>query len=193
MYMEAIVAEYEKLDRVRQPTGSILPGIAPSNVYPTADDQWLVIGANQDNVFARLAAVLGESGWIAEGSPYLTHEGRGARQAELDGLVAAATLRYRADELLALLERAGVPAGLIYTAADIARDPHFAARQMVVRAPEPALHGETVAMPGVVPKLSSTPGHIERGGPLLGEHNEEIWSKVIGQAALDELQTAGVI
>jgi succinyl-CoA---D-citramalate CoA-transferase len=193
MYMESILPEYVKLDRLRQPAGAILPGIAPSNVYPTADGQWVLIAANHDSVFSRLAAALDQPQWLHSGSSYLTHDDRGAQQRELDELVAAQTARRNATELLALLDAAGVPAGLIYTAADIAKDPHYAAREMVLDVPEPGLDGESIPMPGIVPKLSETPGRIDRGGPLLGEHNEEIWSKVLGRDELDALELAGVI
>ena len=193
MYMESILPEYTKLDQLRGPAGSLLPGIAPSNVYPTSDGQWIVIAANQDSVFGRLAHALEQPQWLDPGSPYLTHEGRGERQNELDALVAAQTSLATAVSLLSLLEAAGVPAGLIYTAADIARDPHYAAREMVLDVPEPGLDGETVPMQGIVPKLSETPGHIERGGPLLGEHNDEVWGKIIGRDHLDDLVASGVI
>ena len=174
MYMESTVAEFVKLGRIRQPTGPILPGIAPSNVYPTADDDWIIIGANQDSVFARLATALGREDWLEPGSEYRTHLGRGRAQAVLDAEIAAWTGARPADDVLAMLDAAGVPAGRIYTARDICRDPQYAARQMILDVPEPGLDGETVPMPGVVPKLSLTPGDVRRGAPLLGEHNDDI-------------------
>lgn len=174
MYMESTLAEFVKLNRIRQPTGAILPGIAPSNVYPTADDDWILIGANQDSVFARLATAMGRDDWLEPHSPYRAHLGRGRAQAELDAEIAAWTRARTCDDVLALLGAAGVPAGRIYTARDISGDPHYAARQMILNVPEPGLHGETVPMPGVVPKLSSTPGGVRRGAPLLGEHNDEV-------------------
>jgi crotonobetainyl-CoA:carnitine CoA-transferase CaiB-like acyl-CoA transferase len=174
MYLESTVAELVKLDRVRQPTGALLPGIAPSSVYPTRDGEWLIIGANQDSVFRRLAAVMGCHDWLADDSPYRNHELRGAAQHELDETIAAWTATLGSDELLALLTEAGVPSGRIYTARDIVGDPHYAAREMIIDVPEPGLGGETVPMPGVVPKLDVTPGRPVRGAPLLGEHNAEI-------------------
>lgn len=174
MYMESTVAEYEKLGILRGPTGSELPGIAPSNVYPTADGDWVVIGANQDSVFGRLAAAMDRSEWIQAGAPYSTHVGRGRAQAELDAPIATWTATMPATDLLARLEAAGVPSGRIFTARDIVNDPHYAAREMIVYVPEPGLGGETVPMPGVVPKLGETPGAVTRGAPLLGEHNDEI-------------------
>ena len=192
-YMESILPEYEKLGQIRQPTGSSLPGIAPSNVYPTRDGQWVVIGANQDNVFRRFAAALDHPEWASDGAPLSTHHGRGAQQVELDDAIASWTRARTTLEVLQLMDAAGVPAGRIYTAADIAVDPHYASRQMLVEVPDPGLSGETVRMQGVVPKLSETPGDLTRGGPLLGEHNEEIWGSLIGRERLAELKHKNII
>jgi crotonobetainyl-CoA:carnitine CoA-transferase CaiB-like acyl-CoA transferase len=186
MYMESTAAELVKLGRTREPTGAILPGIAPSSVYPTADREWVIIGANQDSVFRRLAEVMGRANWLAADSPYRTHELRGAAQAELDETIGRWTGERAADELLDTLAEAGVPAGRIYTARDILRDPHYAAREMIVEVPEPGLDGETVPMPGVVPKLSDTPGWPHRGAPLLGEHNDEVLAPVLGRVAVSQ-------
>jgi len=193
MYMESTLAEFTKLGHVREPSGSVLPGIAPSNVYPTADDEWVIIGANQDSVFARLAVAAGRPDWIADQSPYLTHLGRGSAQAALDGEISEWTSDQPTDALLKTLSEAGVPAGRIYTARDIAVDPHYAARGMVLDVPEPALDGETVPMPGVMPRLSDTPGTVTRGGPLLGEHTGEVLEPLLGAARLTELQATGVV
>ncbi len=191
MYMESTVAEYEKLGTVRGPTGSVLPGIAPSNVYPTADGDWVIIGANQDSVFGRLAAAMGHPEWTAWGAAYSTHLGRGAAQDELDAAISEWTVTRPAAGLLDLLAEAGVPCGRIFTARDIADDPHYAARQMIVDVPEPGLGGETVPMPGVVPKLGETPGAVVRGAPLLGEHNDEILGALAARAPR-RLRSAGI-
>ena len=182
MYMEAILAEYVKLGEVRGPTGPLLPGIAPSSVYPTADSEWVVIGANHDAVFSRLAGAAGHSEWAGPTSPLRTHQGRGDHQEDLDGLLAEWTVALGTDELLERLHDAGVPAGRIYTARDIAGDPHFRARDMILEIPEDSLQGETVPMPGVVPKLSGTPGAVRRGAPLLGQHTREILDALVPQA-----------
>ncbi len=174
MYMESIAAEYDKLTEIRQPAGPTLPGIAPSNAYPTADKQWVLIGANQDSVFARLASAIGRPDWAEPPSPFVNHVGRGAAQAELDGLIAEWTAAQSLDAILDHMAAAGVPAGHLYTAADIVADPHYAAREMLIHIDEPNLNNESVLHPGVVPKLSGTPGRIRRGAPLLGEHNDEI-------------------
>ncbi|PQM48037.1 Succinyl-CoA--L-malate CoA-transferase beta subunit [Mycobacterium talmoniae] len=193
MYMESLAAEFTKLERSREPTGALLPGVAPSSVYPTRDGEWLIIGANQDSVFRRLATVMGRDSWLAADSPYRNHELRGAAQMELDEAVGAWTIGFGADELLAMLAEAGVPSGRIYTARDIVGDPHYAAREMIVDVPEPGLGDETVPMPGVVPKLSATPGALTRGAPLLGEHNLEVLGALLGASEIEELQLAGIV
>ena len=192
-YMESILPEYQKLGRLRQPTGSILPGIAPSNVYPTADREWVVIGGNQDTVFKRMSEAMGHPEWARVGGPFVTHEQRGERQLELDGLIAEWTRTLSTNAVLQAMDAAGVPAGRIYTAADIARDPHYSARQMIVELPDAALNGETVPMQGVVPRLSGTPAQVTRGGPLLGEHNDEIWGGLVGAEAVADLRQRGII
>jgi crotonobetainyl-CoA:carnitine CoA-transferase CaiB-like acyl-CoA transferase len=192
-YMESILPEYEKLGRVRRPTGAILPGIAPSNVYPTADDEWVVIGANQDAVFKRMATAIGHAEWTGDGGIYMTHEQRGEQQAELDGRIAEWTRTLSTSELLAKMDEASVPAGRIYTAADIACDPHYAARRMIVEVVDPALPEEPIRMQAVVPTLSGTPSRVTRGGPLLGEHNDEIWGGLAGAERLPDLRQRSVI
>ncbi|GAA4752696.1 CoA transferase [Nocardioides endophyticus] len=174
MYMESIVPEFAKLGEVRGPAGPLLPGIAPSSVYPTDDGRWIVMGANKDNVFARLAAVMDRPDWAGPDGSYATHVQRGHRQQELDAEIAAWTRTRSVEDLLHELERAGVPAGRIFTAPDILQDPHYRARDMVLEVATPDLGDETVPMPGVVPKLSLTPGRVVRGAPLLGEHNDEV-------------------
>jgi formyl-CoA transferase/succinyl-CoA--D-citramalate CoA-transferase len=193
MYMESLAAEFAKLDRTREPTGALLPGIAPSSVYPTREGEWLIIGANQDSVFRRLAAAMGRDAWLSDDSPYRNHELRGEAQAELDEAIGSWTSGFDADDLLGILAEAGVPSGRIYTARDIVGDPHYAAREMIVDVPEPGLDGETVPMPGIVPKLSDTPGELTRGAPLLGEHNQVVFGSLLEASALTELQFDGVV
>src|SRR5262249_42657111 len=156
-YMEAILPEYEKLGQIRQPTGPALPGIAPSNVYPTADNQGVVIGANPDNVFRRFAAAVDHPEWAAEGAALSTHRRRGVAPGELDDAIVCWTSQRGVSDILQAMNAAAVPAGRIYTAADIAADPHYASREMVIDVPEPGLDGEGVRMQGIVPKLSETP------------------------------------
>jgi crotonobetainyl-CoA:carnitine CoA-transferase CaiB-like acyl-CoA transferase len=193
MYMESTLLEYEKLGRVRGPSGPVLPGIAPSNVYPTSDGDWVIIGGNQDSVFGRLAELAGHPEWAAPGGRYETHVARGERQEELDDALAEWTRTLGSAELLKLLAEAGVPSGRINTARDIATDDHFAERDMIVEVAEPTLGGEVLREPGIVPKLSATPGAIRRGSPVLGEHTDEVVGAVVGYERLAELRAAGVV
>jgi len=193
MYMEGIVPEYEKLGLLRQPTGSIIPKIAPSSVYPSSEGEWVVIGGNGDAVFKRFACAMGRPEWVAEGHQYSTHLGRGEAQAQLDGEIAEWTATLSTAEILALLDAEGVPASRIFTAADIMNDPHYKAREMVIQIPAPTLDGELISMPGVVPKLSATPGLIHRGAPLLGEHNDDVWSSILGEEHFASLRSSQII
>ncbi|HEY2165548.1 MAG TPA: CoA transferase [Jatrophihabitantaceae bacterium] len=193
MYMESTLPEYDKLGQVRGPSGPVLPGIAPSNVYPTRDGDWVLIGANQDTVFGRLAGVVGRPDWVAPDAKYATHVGRGTHQAELDSELTEWTRTLDGAELLKLLDEAGVPSGRIYTARDISTDEHFAARDMIVEVEEPTLGGETIRGPGVVPKLSHTPGRVRRGSPVLGEDNDSVLGCLVGATELDRLRGAGVV
>jgi formyl-CoA transferase/succinyl-CoA--D-citramalate CoA-transferase len=192
-HMESIVAEYDKLGAVRQPAGSALPGIVPSNVYRCRDGDWIVIGANQDSVFGRLAVLLGHPEWAQPGSAYATHTQRSGHAEELDAEISNWAEKQDADELLAMLAQAGIPGGRIFTAADIVHDAHYAARQMLVRVAEPSLEGEELLMQGVVPRLTGTPGSICGGAPLLGAHTEEVLRSVRSPHELARLREAAVI
>ena len=193
MYMESLLADYSILGLERQPTGATLPGIAPSNVYPTATGEWIIIAANQNTVFTRLARAMGRNDWLSADSPFATHLGRGRLQAELDSDIAEWTIQRNAGDVLDLMVEYGVPAGRIYTAKDIANDPHYAAREMIVSVPESNLGGEEVPMPGVVPKLTRSPGRVLGGAPLLGEHTEEVLRDVVDPDRLRHLQEAGLV
>jgi formyl-CoA transferase len=176
--MESLVPEYVLGDYVRERTGSVLPNVAPSNVYPTGDGDDLLIAANQDTVFRRLAEAMDRPD-LATDERYATHTARGARQAELDELIAGWTAALSTDKLIELLEAHGVPNGLIYRAPEMLADPHFAAREAIVNVTHP-LFGE-FPMQNVVPKLSDTPGTIRWVGPELGEHNAEVYGEVLGR------------
>lgn len=190
--MESLIPEYQVAGYQRERTGSILPNVAPSNVYPTADGEEVLIAANQDTVFARLAAVMDEPE-LATDERFATHAARGEHQQLLDDRIAEWSAGRKADELLQLLEAGGVPAGRIYTAKDMLADPHFAAREAIVRLPHPAF-GE-LAMHNVAPRLSATPGQVRAVGPELGEHNDEVYQGLLGLDGerLQELQGEGVI
>jgi formyl-CoA transferase len=190
--MESVLPEWELAGYQRQRTGSVLPGVTPSNVYPTADHDEVLIGANRDTVFSRLAAAMGRPDLAAD-SRYATHAARGERQPEVDQLVAAWTATLGTDQLLAVLAEAGVPASRIYQTRDMFDDPHFQARQAILR----LTHAKLGSFPvqAVVPRLSDTPGSVRRLGPELGEHNEEIYRGLLGieAAELSDLRKRGIV
>ena len=190
--MESMLPEWQVTGYQRERTGPVLPNVAPSNVYPTRDGDDVLIAANQDSVFGRLVAVMGRPD-LATDERYATHGARGANMAELDGIIAAWTAGFDADGLLSTLHDNGVPAGRIYRAKDMFADPHFAARQAIVRLPHPDF-GE-LAMQNVFPKLSASPGAVRAVGPALGADNDGIYRGLLGLGddELDRLSKAGVI
>lgn len=190
--MESLVPEWAVAGYQRERTGATLPNVSPSNVYPTADGDLVLIAANQDSVFARLATAMGAP-TLADDERFATHGARGAAMEELDGLIAEWTSTQKADEMLDLLHEAGVPAGRIFRARDMLEDPHFAARQAIVRMAHPDF-GE-LPMHGVAPRLSSTPGRVRSLGPTLGQHSTEVWRDLVGMdaAELEALRADGVL
>jgi formyl-CoA transferase len=177
--MESLVTEYDKVGYVRERTGAILPNVAPSNVYKTRDAM-VLIAANQDTVFARLAEAMGRPE-LATDPRYSTHGARGANQVELDALVERWTATLTTREVLELMDRFGVPAGLIYRAPEMLEDPHFKARNAIVNVPHPDF-GE-LRMQNVAPKLSATPGGVRSPSPEMGQHNDEVYLRLLGLAA----------
>ena len=177
--MESLVTEYDKVGFIRERTGAILPNVAPSNVYRTSDGM-VLIAANQDTVFSRLAEAMGQSG-LATDPKYSTHGARGANQVELDALVERWTQTQATRQVLDLMDRFGVPAGLIYRAPEMLDDPHFKAREAIVTVPHPDF-GE-LRMQNVAPKLSETPGAIRRPSPAMGQHNDEVYSELLALSA----------
>ena len=182
--MESLLPEWELAGYKRERTGSVLPNVAPSNVYPAKGGQSILIAANQDTVFRRLAEVMGEP-QLAEDDRFRTHDARGRNMDELDELIARWSSRERADHLIELLNNAGVPAGSIYSAEEMLDDIHFNTREAIVRLQHPKF-GE-FPMQNVFPKLSDTPGRIRHAGPSLGEHNGEILHGMLG-LDLDEIR-----
>jgi formyl-CoA transferase len=189
--MESLITEFDKVGYIRERTGAILPNVAPSNVYKTSDGM-VLIAANQDTVFSRLAEAMGQPG-LAQDPKYSTHGARGAHQAELDGMVERWTQTLTTRQVLDLMDKFGVPAGLIYRAPDMLEDPHFQARDAIVTVPHPDF-GE-LRMQNVAPKLSETPGSVRSPSPALGQHNDEIYLQVLGLSAerYGELKAAKVI
>ena len=175
--METLVADYQQSGFIRERTGSILPHVAPSNVYPTKDGGMVLIAANQDTVFLRLAEAMGQPG-LTEDSRYRDHAARGRHQAELDELIAAWSVTFDADDLVALMERHAVPVGQIYRAPEMLEDPHFLERESIVTVPHPEFG--PLAMQNIVPRLSETPGEIRHCGPGLGEHTDEVLTELLG-------------
>jgi crotonobetainyl-CoA:carnitine CoA-transferase CaiB-like acyl-CoA transferase len=189
--MEALVPEYTVAGHIRERSGSILPKIAPSNVYPTNDGE-VLIGGNQDSVWRRMATMMGRSD-LAEDPRYATHHARGENQQELDELIAGWTATLTSADLLARCEKHGVPAGRIYRAPEMLEDPHFAAREALVALDHP--EHENFVMQNVAPRLSETPGAVRAVGPALGAHNEEIYGELLGlgRATREDLAARGII
>jgi formyl-CoA transferase len=190
--MESLITEYDQAGFVRERTGAILPNIAPSNVYPTKDGEMVLIGANQDTVFARLAQAMDRPA-LAKDVRFATHVARGTHQAELDELVGKWTATLPADDLLERLATHGVPSGRIYRVPEMLEDLQFKARAAIVSVPHPDF-GE-LRMQNVVPKFSATPGSIRSPSPRLGEHNDEIYIDLLGLSAAryQELKRSKVI
>mgnify|MGYP001814653471 CR=1 FL=1 len=165
--MESSMVDYEVGGVSRSRSGGALTGVAPSNAYPTLDGSEVLIAANADNIFARLCTAMGRSD-LAVDERFASHVARGEHERELDGIVAAWTATLEAEALLALMRDHSVPAGRVYTAADMIGDEHYLAREMIER--HVARTGIETPMLGVVPKFSRTPGSITDVGPALGEH-----------------------
>ena len=190
--MESMLPEWQIAGYQRERTGTTLPNVSPSNVYQTADGEMLLIAGNQDTVFRRLADVMGQPE-LAKDERYATHGARGQNMEALDEIITKWTSAINADDILKMLNEAGVPAGRIYKARDMFADPHFAAREAIVRLVHPDL-GE-FAMQNVFPKLSETPGSVRHVGPKLGEHNKEIYQGMLGidDETMSALHSAGII
>ena len=190
--MESTVPEYAQTGFIRERTGAILEKVAPSNVYPTADNEMIVMGANQDSVFARLCAAMGQPA-LAEDERFSKHTPRGENQRELDEIISAWSVNYKTVDLLALLEGHAVPAGRIYRTPEMLEDEHFIARETITEVEHPK-YGD-LKMQNVFPRLSATPGKVKWPGPAMGQHNAEIYQGLLGysQAELEQLTKDRVI
>jgi crotonobetainyl-CoA:carnitine CoA-transferase CaiB-like acyl-CoA transferase len=188
---EALVTEWHARGVVRERTGPTLPGIAPSNVYPTHDGQ-VLIAANQDSVFHRLVQAMGAPELISD-PRFVNHQARGRHMHEIDALIADWTRHHSSADILMRLHEAGVPAGLVYEPRDMLEDPHFAARESLAKVKDER-HGELV-MQAVVPKLGETPGSIRWAGQALGADTDAVLTELLGLSAeqIDELRSTGVI
>ncbi|WLH69840.1 CaiB/BaiF CoA-transferase family protein [Pseudomonas sp. FP2309] len=189
--MESLVPEYDMLGHVRERSGGTLPGIAPSNTYLTADGAYVVIAGNSDPIYKRLMTTIGRVD-LAEAPEFAHNDGRAAQSGVLDAAITHWTSSRPIEQVLSALEAAEVPAGRIYSVADIVSDPHYQARDMLLNAELPG--GVSVKMPGIVPKLSETPGAVNWSGPALGQHTDGILGSLgLSAADIQRLKTRGVV
>ena len=189
--MESLLPEYSKFGVVRQPSGASMPGIVPTNAYLCNDGRYALIAGNGDSIYKRLMETIGRTDLATD--PNLTNNiGRAANAERIDAAISAYTQQHSLDKVLEAMNEAGVPAGKSYDAADIAHDPHYLARDMILEASLP--DGSTVQVPGIVPKLSQTPGQITRPAPELGQHTAEVLEGLgIGAAQQTDWKTRGII
>ncbi|TXN02355.1 MULTISPECIES: CaiB/BaiF CoA transferase family protein [unclassified Methylobacterium] len=189
--MESLVPEYDLLGEIRTRTGGALPGITPSNTYPTQDGGYVVIAGNSDPIFRRLMQAIGRPD-LAEDPRMRSNEGRSQHAAMLDGVIGDWSKARSVADALAALDAADVPAGRIYSVADIVADPHYQARDMILQAELPG--GTQVKMPGIVPKLSGTPGAVRWPGPALGAHTDAVLADLgLDAVAIQTLRDAGAV
>jgi formyl-CoA transferase len=189
--MESLIPEFAAFGYVRERTGASLPGIAPSSTYPCKDGRYAIIAGNGDGIFKRLMNAIGRAD-LAEDPALARNDGRVKQNDMIDAAITAWTSQRGLEEVLRALEEAEVPSGPIYTAADIHTDPHYRARAMIEKHAMP--DGTPIEIPGVVPKLSGTPGGTRWLGPALGAHTEEVLASIgIRGDAVEELRRNGVI
>ena len=170
--MESLIPEYSAFGVVREAAGSALPGIAPSNAYP-CQDGWVLVAGNGDSIFKRLMDTIGRSD-LGQAPDLAGNAGRVARVQEIDAAIGAWTSERQIAEVMDALAAARVPAGKVYTAKDIAEDPHYRARQMLLQ--QQTRDGHTLEVPGIVPKLSGTPGTVRSSAPHLGDDTDAVLS-----------------
>jgi len=189
--MESTLAEYSVFGHVRQPAGSSLPGITPSNAYRCADGKYALVAGNGDSIFKRLMALIGRDD-IGNDPAFAHNDGRAAQADYIDGVIGQWTAQHTLDEVLGQLHEHRIPGGRIYDAADIAQDPHYQARQMLIDGE--LEDGTPVTLPGVLPKLSATPGDVRRRAPLLGQDTQEILDRLgIDAATREQWRARGII
>ncbi|MBF7144706.1 MULTISPECIES: CaiB/BaiF CoA transferase family protein [Pseudomonas] len=189
--MESLVPEYAMLGHVRERSGGALPGIAPSNTYPTADGGYVVIAGNSDPIFKRLMTAIGRPD-LAERPAFAHNDGRAQESDLLDQAISEWSAKRPITQVLEALELAQVPAGRIYSVADIVADPHYQARGMILDTELPG--GAAVKMPGIVPKLSATPGVVNWQGPTLGQHTQAVLAELgLSDSVIQRLKDEGVV
>lgn len=189
--MESLLPEYSAFGAVRGPAGSALPGIAPTNAYQCKDGAYALIAGNGDSIFKRLMVLIGRED-LANDVSLQDNSGRVARVQELDQAVGEWTAKHSVDEVLNALDGVSVPAGRIYTVADIAADPHYAAREMLQNIQLD--DGSQLTIPGVVPKLSVTPGQHRSNAPALGQDTDAILKEIgLSAAQIEKLKASGIV
>ena len=189
--MEAVVPEYDGAGVIREPSGSTLTGIVPTNTYRCQDGKYVIIGGNGDSIFQRLMRTMGRPD-MAEDPRLSDNAGRIQHEREIDAAILAWTSTLNADEVLSQLEAASVPSGPIYSVVDMMDDPHFQARDLFE---EVDVDGKPLKLPAIAPRLVDTPGRTDWPGPKVGAHNDEILSTWLGlsEAELNALRTEGII
>ena len=188
---ESILPEYDAAGYVRERSGSTLPGIAPSNLYPCKDGSYVLIAGNADSLYKRLMTAIGRTD-LRDDPALARNDGRAAQMERIDEAISKWTLQRTQRQVLDEMEKAEVPAGKIYTAADIAADPHYVARGMIEKIV--ASDGEPLKVPGIVPKLSATPGAIRSQAPELGEHTSEVLKEIgYSNADIEELRKKQIL
>jgi formyl-CoA transferase len=189
--MESLLPEYSKFGAIRQPSGASMPGIAPTNAYPCLDGKYALIAGNGDSIYKRLMTLIGRED-LANDPALADNPGRAAQAERIDEAISVWTRTRALDAVISTLSEAGVPAGKSYDAADISQDPHFRARDMILKTTLP--DGSEVDVPGIVPKLSRTPGELDRLAPKLGQHTDEILQELgIDEATRQTWRERGIL
>ena len=189
--MESLLPEYSAFGEIRQAAGSALPGIAPSNAYECRDGGYVLIAGNGDSIFKRLMVAIGQDAF-AQDARFADNTGRVAHVQLIDHSIGQWALSHSVEEVLQILDSCSVPAGRIFTVADIAKDPHYHAREMIIA--QQMLDGSVLHVPGIVPKLSRTPGRISRQAPEVGQDNREILQEIgLTDEQITALEARGII
>ncbi len=189
--MESLLPEYSAFGAVREAAGSALPGIAPSNAYRCQDEGYVLIAGNGDSIFKRLMHTLGRDD-LGQDPALADNAGRVQRVAEIDAVIGAWAAQHSVDHVLQALDKAAVPAGRIYTVADIAADPHYQARDMIQQVQMD--DGTSLSVPGIIPKLSRTPGSHRRNAPTIGQDTDAVLQEIgLTSAQIQALKDKGIV
>jgi crotonobetainyl-CoA:carnitine CoA-transferase CaiB-like acyl-CoA transferase len=188
--LEAVIPEYDGAGVIRQPSGTTVTGIVPTNTYKCADGKFLVIGGNGDSIFARLMKAVGRAD-MATDAKYATNADRVVQEAELDKVLADWCASFPLTEAMEILEEYRVPCGPVYNAADMVEDEHFKYRELFETV---EINGEPLKIPAIMPKLQGTPGGTEWPGPDVGSHTDEILQSLgLDEASISQLKLSGIV